>query len=114
VAEADALTAEVRDRYGALPPALHGLLAYAGLRLRAEAVGVAQVDLTGPTLHFRFAPQPPLPPESLVHLVRGLAGASLLPQGILRAPTLPGEDALTALGRVLEPLEAAARTAARA
>ena len=37
-----ALRAELRDRYGPLPPEVEGLLRYAELRLRAEALAITQ------------------------------------------------------------------------
>ena len=45
--ELEALRAELRDRYGPPPLEVAGLLRYAELRLRAEALGVAQVDAAG-------------------------------------------------------------------
>ena len=45
VAEVDALRAEIRDRYGALPAEVDGLLTFAALRIRSEALGVQQADL---------------------------------------------------------------------
>src|SRR2546425_7466663 len=84
--EIQALRDEVRDRYGALPPQVEALLAYAGLRLRAEAVGVIQADLAGSALHLRFAAAIPILPDALVSAVRRLAGATLSPQGVLRVP----------------------------
>jgi transcription-repair coupling factor (superfamily II helicase) len=104
-AEIQALRDEVRDRYGALPPQVEALLAYAGLRLRAEAVGVIQADLAGSALHLRFAPAIPIPPDALVAAVRRLAGATLSPQGVLRVPMPAPASALGALGSVLRELE---------
>jgi transcription-repair coupling factor (superfamily II helicase) len=105
--EIQALRDEVRDRYGALPPPVDALLAYAALRLRAEGVGVVQADLAGGALHLRFAPTTPLAPAALVPVVRRLPGASLSPQGVLRVPLLAGAAAPLALASVLRALEAA-------
>ena len=44
--EVEPLRAELRDRYGPLPPEVEGLLRYAELRVRAEALAVVQVDAT--------------------------------------------------------------------
>ncbi|HVD77555.1 MAG TPA: DEAD/DEAH box helicase, partial [Vicinamibacteria bacterium] len=113
-AEIQALRDEVRDRYGALPPQVEALLAYAGLRLRAEAVGVIQADLAGSALHLRFAPAIPIAPEALVSAVRGLAGATLSPQGVLRVPMPATASAVGALGSVLRELERARGEGGRA
>ena len=104
--EIQALRDEVRDRYGALPPQVEALLGYAGLRLRAERVGVMQADLAGSALHLRFTPTIPVAPEALVSAVRRLAGATLSPQGVLRVPVPPMASAPVALGAVLRELEA--------
>ena len=106
-AEIQALRDEVRDRYGAPPPQVDALLGYAGLRLRAEAVGVVQADLAGSALHLRFGPAVPISPDALVSAVRRLAGATLSPQGVLRVPVPATASAPGALGSVLRELEAA-------
>ena len=105
--EITALRDEVRDRYGALPAQVEALLGYAGLRLRAESVGVVQADLAGSALHLRFGPNLPLPPEAVVATVRRLAGATLTPQGVLRVPVPAAAAAFVALGAVLRELEGA-------
>jgi transcription-repair coupling factor (superfamily II helicase) len=108
VSEAEALREELRDRYGAPPPALERLFQWAFLRLRAEALGVVQADLGRGALHLRFAPDAPLPPGSVVRATRAIEGASFSPQGVLSAPLRSGEPALAGLGRALDTLEAAA------
>ena len=104
--EIQTLRDEVRDRYGAPPPQVEALLGYAGLRLRAETVGVVQADLAGSALHLRFAPAIPIAPEALVAAVRRLSGATLSPQGVLRVPVPPASSPPVALGAVLRELEA--------
>jgi len=101
------LREEIRDRYGPPPPAVDGLLAFAGLRLRAEAMGVVQADVAGPSLHLRFGATSKLTPEGLVAVVRSLSGASLTPSGVLRAPLPPAAEPLPSLDRLLRALEAA-------
>jgi len=106
-AEVARLRQELRDRYGALPPEAEGLLAFAGLRLRAEAVGIAHADRAAGALHLRFGPETPLSAEAMVGLVRALPGASLSPAGVLTVPLPPAADALSSLSGVLDALEAA-------
>jgi transcription-repair coupling factor (superfamily II helicase) len=107
--EIERLREELRDRYGPLPAAADRLLTYAALRLRAEALGILQADLAGPTLHIRFGADGPLPPAALVDLVRSTPGASLTPQGVLRLPLAEtGDGPLPSLQGFLSRLEAVA------
>jgi transcription-repair coupling factor (superfamily II helicase) len=101
--ELEGLRAEIRDRYGPLPPEVEGLLRFAALRLRAEALAVTQVDLTGGALVLRIDETTPLVPEALVGLVRDRRGVSLQPAG-LRWPLDPGQGALDGLDTLLDRL----------
>jgi transcription-repair coupling factor (superfamily II helicase) len=105
-AEIELLRSEIRDRYGPLPSPVEGLLAYALLRLRAEALGVLQVDRSGSALHVKMSGESAVGPERLVAFVRGLAGAALSPQGVLRVPLPEGGDSVSGLEAVLSRLEA--------
>jgi len=105
-AEIDALRKEIRDRYGPLPGEVDGLLAYAGLKLRAEALGITQVDLLEGVVHVRFAPETLLTPEGLLEVVRSRPGATPSPQG-LRAPLAPNVAPLAGLAEILGRLESA-------
>ena len=107
-AEAERLRRDLRDRYGPLPPAVESLLLFAQQRLRLEGLGVLQADLAGGALHLRIAPETPLRAEVVTDLVRRLPGASLSPQGVLRAPVDAGEAPLQALSALLDRLEHAA------
>jgi transcription-repair coupling factor (superfamily II helicase) len=104
-AEVAKLAEEIRDRYGAFPPEVESLLEYAALRMRAEALGMIQVDLGASALHLRLAPETPLGGPTLLAAVRAWPGASVTPAGVLRAPLPPGRSALAALGEVLAALE---------
>jgi transcription-repair coupling factor (superfamily II helicase) len=104
-AEAASLLAEIRDRYGSPPPGVLDLLAYAGLRLRAEKLGIIQIDLAAGALHARFAEHTPLPAEVLVDLARTLSGGGLTPQGILRSRLPEGASPLLALAGLLDAIE---------
>ncbi|HWX24547.1 MAG TPA: transcription-repair coupling factor, partial [Vicinamibacteria bacterium] len=106
VAEVASLRDEIRDRFGALPPPVVDLLAFAHLRRRAEDLGVLQVDFAGGAFHMRFSPEPALSGKALVGLVGSLPGASLSPQGVLRIPS-PGEKPLEGLDRLMSTLEQA-------
>jgi transcription-repair coupling factor (superfamily II helicase) len=108
----DRLREEVRDRYGVPTDDVLRLFEFASLRLRAEALGLTQIDLAGGALHLRFGESGALPPEALVARVQAVPGASLSPQGVLRVPFPAGDDALEALPELLALLEEDARGAA--
>ncbi len=80
-----------------------GLLSYAALRLQAEALGIAQVDLSSGSLRARIDETTPLVPESLARLAGERAGAALRPEDLVW-PLAPGENALDGLGALLETL----------
>jgi transcription-repair coupling factor (superfamily II helicase) len=102
-AEVAALQTEVRDRYGPLPPAVEDLLAYGALRLRSAELKLGQVDVAGTHLLLKPAPAAPPDPAALVALVRGIPGAGLSPDGVVRVP-LAGAEPLAALEAVLDRL----------
>jgi transcription-repair coupling factor (superfamily II helicase) len=109
--ELESLRAEVRDRYGPFPLPVEGLFAYAALRLRAEALGVAQVDVSSGGFSLRFGPDTSLTPEALVAALATLPGARLNPDGI-RVPRPSSDPPTPALAVILSRLEQslAART----
>jgi transcription-repair coupling factor (superfamily II helicase) len=106
-AEIAALGAEVRDRYGAMPPAVDDLLHFAALRVRGAALGLLQVDAAAGALHVRFAPEGRAA-GSVVDVVKGWAAATLSPQGVLRLPLPQGGPPLGTLEDLVSALEAAA------
>ncbi len=83
-ADIQALGQEIRERYGPLPAPLDELAHFASLRLRAEALGVSQVDRLGDGLRLQLDPRSPLPPAALVAWVGGTPGAALAPDGAIR------------------------------
>jgi transcription-repair coupling factor (superfamily II helicase) len=98
--ELESLRAELGDRYGAPPSEVLGLLGYAGLRLRAEALGVTQIDLAGRALVVRFDERTPVGPDLLVFLAGERSLAHLQPDG-MRWPLAPDEDPLSGLDALL-------------
>jgi len=105
-AEIAQLREEIRDRYGAVPSEVDGLLTHASLRLRASLLGVEQVDWAASAFQLRWRGTAPLPPERLVQLVREIPGSSLTPGGVLRVPVPAGvrpAEALRVLFTRLEP-----------
>ena len=103
-AEIEPLRAELRDRYGPPPPEVEGLLRYAALRARAEALLVIQADVAAAGLVLRFDPRTPLQAAALVRVAGKRTGAGLAPDG-LRWP-LGGEEPMDALDGLLDRLRA--------
>ena len=99
VAEVDALRAEIRDRYGALPAEVDGLLTFGALRIRSEMLGVQQADLGPAAVHLRLGPGTPLGGETLARIPAALPGATLTPQGVLRIPDPARPAAARGAGR---------------
>jgi transcription-repair coupling factor (superfamily II helicase) len=100
------LAEEVRDRYGALPVEVDDLLVFSGLRLRADALGVARVDGAAGALVIRFSRETPLSPGGIVDVVRGWPGVSFSPEQVLKVPLAPDASPLSVLGELLSALEA--------
>jgi hypothetical protein len=86
------------------------LLSYVRLRLRAEALGVSQVDLAGGSLHLRFSPATPVEPAAAAELLRARPGAGLTPHG-LRLPVPPDTTPTAELDTLFDALAEAARSA---
>ena len=80
--EVETLRAELRDRYGPLPQEVTGLLRFAELRLRAEALAISEASLAGGTLVLHFDVRTPLSPDALVRLAKQQPGAAILPDGL--------------------------------
>jgi transcription-repair coupling factor (superfamily II helicase) len=112
VEEVEALRAEIRDRYGAPPAEVDGLLAFAALRIRSELLGVQQADLGASAVHLRLLPATPLGGETLARIPEVLRGATLSPQGVLRIPVVATSRPLAVLEEILAALEALAADAA--
>ena len=61
--------ADVRDRYGPLPPSVLNLADYGRIRIMADRLGIEAVDREAQVVVFRFRPQAKLDPQRLVSLV---------------------------------------------
>jgi transcription-repair coupling factor (superfamily II helicase) len=102
--EISPLREELRDRYGPPPTEVEGLLRFAELRLRAEALAILQVEAASKALALRLDARTPLQADALVRVLRERPGAALLPDG-LRWPT-GGEEPMDALEGLLDRLHA--------
>jgi transcription-repair coupling factor (superfamily II helicase) len=96
---------EIADRFGEPPAALRRLIEYSRLRSRAERIGVTTVTRQAGRVHLRLAEDARIDGERLAALVRGTAGATFSPGGLLSFPAPPGEDLLPLLLSWLSELE---------
>ncbi len=80
------LQAELRDRYGAVPPEVEQLFAYASLRLAAEALGVLSVERKGDGVLIRLSEDAPISTDRLIEKVESEHSWTLSPpDGLLVA-----------------------------
>ena len=92
---------------------MDGLLAFAALRIRSEAMGVVQADLGPSALHLRIGPETPLGGPALARVPDALPGATFTPQGVLRVPVASASRPLRVLDEILGALEGLAAAAER-
>jgi transcription-repair coupling factor (superfamily II helicase) len=86
------IMAELADRYGPPPEALHNLAAFALLKTASEGLGVESIERRGGTLNLKFHQEARVQPDRLMQLVASTHGAQFTPAGILRLPMPPGDD----------------------
>ena len=80
------LQAELRDRYGAVPPEVEQLFAYASLRLVAEELGVLGVERKGDGVLIRLSGDAPIATDRLIAKVESERSWTLSPpDGLLVA-----------------------------
>jgi transcription-repair coupling factor (superfamily II helicase) len=87
--EIDRIVAEVRDRYGPIPPSILNLADYGRIRVMADRLGIEGVDREGERVVFRFRPQTSLDPATLVGLVGRRGDVTLVPPAGLRLDLKP-------------------------
>jgi transcription-repair coupling factor (superfamily II helicase) len=104
----DRTLADVRDRYGPLPPSMLNLADYGRIRIMADRLGIETIDREGQVVVFRFRPQSRLDPQRLVTLVQRRRDVVLVPPAGLRLdlraaattrPTPADRSAAPAAGR---------------
>ncbi len=76
--------ADVRDRYGPLPPSVLNLADYGRIRIMADRLGIEAIDREAQVVVFRFRPQAKLDPQRLVSLVNKRSDVTLVPPAGLR------------------------------
>jgi transcription-repair coupling factor (superfamily II helicase) len=65
---------ELADRFGPPPPEVRWLLTVVDLKLEARALRVREIDARREAVRVGFAPDPPIPPERIVELLRAERG----------------------------------------
>ena len=90
--ELERIRSETRDKYGAIPPQGERLFTLAALKLLAEKLRAASVDLAGDKVAVRFAPDSPVAPQRLIEVVAKSKKMSLSPEGVVRIGVSSAEE----------------------
>ncbi|HEX2767368.1 MAG TPA: transcription-repair coupling factor [Candidatus Limnocylindria bacterium] len=112
-ADADQLRADLRDRYGPIPPPVEGLFTAVRVRLAAEAAGVPDVRVEDRRVTLKWTGH--MPDRRATSIALQVAG--FRPEtgsNQVRIPVAPGRDPVDVALRVLEALNATDRTPASA
>jgi transcription-repair coupling factor (superfamily II helicase) len=89
VARAEALVAELADRYGPTPEVVLHLVGFSQLKTLAARAGVESMERRGGGVNIKFHPGAQVDPQKLMSLVSATEGAQFTPAGILRLPLPP-------------------------
>ena len=103
------VAAELHDRYGPPPPAVHNLLDYASLKLLCMRVGVNAIERKRDFIILKFRQDATVDPEQLARFVSAQRGAQFTPDGMLKfaLKATAAAEVLRALRTVLEQLAGA-------
>jgi transcription-repair coupling factor (superfamily II helicase) len=107
----DDFAAELVDRFGPLPPEIRWLRQAVELKLQARALRIREIDARREAVRVRFAPDPPVSPETIVALLRSERGRlRYLPDESLEYKTdgATPEARLAAARKLLQRLQAGA------
>jgi transcription-repair coupling factor (superfamily II helicase) len=91
-AQAEAMRADLSDRYGPLPGDVETLLRFALLKSTAQQIGIEAVDRRAGALNIKFHPGSKIEPSRLMHLISSRQGAQFTPAGVLRLPLPQSSD----------------------
>lgn len=95
--QADAMRADLSDRYGPLPDAVETLVRFALLKSNAQQIGIEAIDRRGGAVNIKFHPGSKIEPMRLMNLVSSLSGAQFTPAGVLRLPLPQAGESAAAL-----------------
>jgi transcription-repair coupling factor (superfamily II helicase) len=82
--EIERLLDELRDRYGAPPPSVLTLAAYAGIRVKADGLGIDSLDRQASAVMIKFRHDTTLDPAWLLRQVHGRPDLTLVPPASVR------------------------------
>src|SRR5690606_32983493 len=97
--ELERIVAEVRDRYGPLPPSMHQLAAFARLRVAADRLKLDAVDREGQAVVFRFRDGATIDPVKALAVVNRRSDLRMVPPGHLKLDLAPPVVAPRMAGR---------------
>jgi transcription-repair coupling factor (superfamily II helicase) len=90
--QAEAMRADLTDRYGPLPADVETLLRFSVLKSSAQAIGIEAIDRRGGGLNIKFHPGSKIEPARLMNLLTSREGAQFTPAGVLRLPLPQSSD----------------------
>ena len=97
-AQAEAMRADLGDRYGPLPDDVETLLRFSLLKSTAQQIGIEAVDRRSGGLNIKFHPGSKIDPARLMNLVSSRQGAQFTPAGVLRLPLPASAGATSGVG----------------
>lgn len=105
----DQIQEEMRDRFGALPENVEGLLEFVKLKQYAQSIGVLSITREGSTVAIRFQPTAKIDPNRIFAFLNERPLARFTPSGVLTFPlTSKGRSIIDELREFLTAAAAAA------
>ncbi len=102
----DEILAELRDRFGTPPDAVHGFIQVVLLKRLAEELRLQSIAARKGTLYLRLRQDAKLAPDRLIELVSNRPGARFSPDGVLSLDGIAAADLVTTARETLEALAA--------
>jgi transcription-repair coupling factor (superfamily II helicase) len=98
--------AELQDRYGELPVAVHNLLEYASLKIQCAQIGISAIDRKRDVINIKFKQNASIDPGKLAQFVASQRGSQFTPDGTLKfvCKSTSPEEVLSQLRNLLEEL----------
>ena len=95
---AEAVLAELSDRYGPPPAAVRSLAEFSVLKSMAQKLGVEPIERRQGMVNIKLHPESRIDPNRLMSLITSTQGAQFTPAGVLRLPADGQQDAAGLLG----------------
>ncbi|HXG59693.1 MAG TPA: transcription-repair coupling factor [Thermoanaerobaculia bacterium] len=101
------IRAEMRDRFGALPPNVESLLHFVRVKRFAQSLGVVSIVREGARAVLKLTPKAKVDPNRLLELIAGNPQIKFTPSGVLSLPLeARGREIISAIEDVLERIAA--------